>query len=285
MAHGILGIDHTLVGVEDLDQAAMAWIRLGFTLSPRGRHIGWGTANYCVMFERDYIELLGMLDPTQFVNGLDKFLAAQGEGLMSFSYATADAAATAKSLGAAGLAPSDPKDLARQLELPEGTVLPRFKLLFLPPDATPGVSSFFTQHLTPELLRRPEWLVHANAAVGLKGLTIAIDDPVALVPAYERLFGPQAVNRTDDIVTLHAGRHTIVFANPWDLEALHPELEPPDGDLARARIVMMTLASADLERTIDHLTFGQIEFEQRRGHAVLVPGFMATGAALEFVPA
>ena len=237
------------------------------------------------MFERDYIELLGMLDPKQFVNGLDLFLAKQGEGLMSFAYASDDAAATATSLAAAGLAPSDPKDLARQLELPEGTVLPRFKLVFLPPDAAPGVSSFVTQHLTPELLRRPEWLVHANGAVGLKGITIAADDPVALMPAYERLFGPQSVNRTDDIVTIHAGRHTILFANRWDLEALHPELELPDGDLSDPRIVLMTLASADLDRTIDHLTFGQIEFEHRRGFAVLVPGFMATGAALEFVPA
>ncbi|HEV2675743.1 MAG TPA: VOC family protein [Aliidongia sp.] len=285
MAHGILGIDHTLVGVADLDQAAMAWTKLGFTLSPRGRHIGWGTANYCVMFERDYIELLGILDPTQFVNGLDGFLAKRGEGLMGFAYASADNAATRESLVAAGLAASEPKDLARQLELPEGTALPRFKLVFLAPETAPGVASFVTEHLTPELLRRPEWLVHANGAVGLKGLTIAIDDPVALVPAYERLFGPQAVNRTDDIVTVHAGRHTILFANRWDLEALHPELELPEGEVGEPRIVMMTLASSDLERTIDHLTFGQIEFEQRRGHAILVPGFMATGAALEFVAA
>ncbi|HLZ66076.1 MAG TPA: VOC family protein [Aliidongia sp.] len=285
MAHGILGIDHTLVGVADLDQAAMAWTRLGFTLSPRGRHIGWGTANYCVMFERNYIELLGILDPKQFVNGLDLFLAKQGEGLLGFAYASADAAATRASLAAAGLDPSDAKDLARQLELPEGTALPRFKLVFLPAESAPGVSSFVTEHLTPALLRRPEWLKHANGAVGLKGVTVAIDDPVALVPAYERLFGPQAVNRTDDIVTLHVGRHTILFANRWDLEALHPELELPDGDLVEPRIVMMTLASADLERTIDHLTFGQIEFEQRRGHALFVPALMATGAALEFLPA
>jgi len=204
---------------------------------------------------------------------------------MGFSYASADNGATRASLAVAGLDPSEPKDLARQLELPEGTALPRFKLVFLPAESAPGVTSFVTEHLTPELLRRPEWLVHANGAVGLKGITIATDDPVALVPAYERLFGPQAVNRTDDIVTVHAGRHTILFANPWDLEALHPELEPPDGPLAEPCIALMTLATADLERTVDHLTFGQIEFEQRRGHAVLVPGFMATGAALEFVPA
>jgi len=284
MAHGFLGIDHTLVGVADLDQAAMTWTRLGFTLSPRGRHIGWGTANYCVMFERDYIELLGILDPTQFLNGLDRFLAEAGEGPMAFAYASADNEATRASLAAAGLEPSEVRDLARQLELPEGTALPRFKLVFLPPETAPGVSSFVTHHLTPELLRRPEWLVHANAAVGIKGLTVAIDDPVALVPAYERLFGPQAVNRTDDIVTLHVGRHTVLFANRWDLEALHPELDPVEEGGA-PRIALMTLASADLERTIDHLTFGQVEFEQRRGHAVLVPGFAATGAALEFVPA
>jgi catechol 2,3-dioxygenase-like lactoylglutathione lyase family enzyme len=285
MAHGILGIDHTLVGVADLDRAAQDWTRLGFTLSPRGRHIGWGTANYCVMFERDYIELLGILDPTQFVNGLDRFLAGRGEGLMGFAYASADNAATAASLAKAGLAATEPKDLARQLELPEGTALPRFKLVFLPPETAPGVSSFITHHLTPELLRRPEWLIHANGAVGIKGLTIAIDDPVALVPTYERLFGPQAVNRTDDIVTLHVGRHTILFANRWDLEALHPELELPEEGWAEPRVVLMTLATADLERTIDHLTFGQVEFEQRRGHAVLVPAFAASGAALEFVPA
>jgi hypothetical protein len=285
MAHGILGIDHTLVGVDDLERAAMAWTRLGFTLSPRGRHIGWGTANYCAMFPRDYIELLGILDPKQFVNGLDRFLAEEGEGPMGFAYATADAAATGASIAKAGLGASAPKDLARQLELPEGTVLPRFKLVFLPPETAPGVSSFVTQHLTPELLRRPEWLAHANGTVGLKGLTVAHDDPVSLVEAYERLFGPQSVNRTDDIVTVHAGRHTILFANRWDLEALHPELELPDEELKHPRIVLMSLATADLEQTIDHLTFNQIEFEQRRGQAVLVPDIMATGAALEFVPA
>ena len=285
MAHGILGIDHTLVGVADLDQAAMAWTRLGFTLSPRGRHIGWGTANYCVMFERDYIELLGILDPKQFVNGLDQFLAKRGEGLLGFAYGSADNAATRASLAAAGLGVSEVKDLARQLELPEGTALPKFRLVFLEAETAPGVASFVTEHLTPELLRRPEWLVHANGAVGLKGVTVAIDDPVALVPAYERLFGPHSVNRTDDIVTLHVGRHTILFAGREDLEALHPELDLADEDLAEPRIVLMTLASADLDRTIDHLTFGQIEFEQRRDGAVLVPADMATGAALEFVAA
>ena len=68
------GLDHVLVGVRDLEAARRAWARLGFTLTPRGRHIGWGTANYCIMFAREYVELLGIVDPGLFVNRLDRFL-------------------------------------------------------------------------------------------------------------------------------------------------------------------------------------------------------------------
>ena len=73
----IAGIDHLLVGVRDLESAARQWRRLGFQLTPRGRHIGWGTANYCIMFQDDYLELLGIVDPAQFTNNLDRFLATR----------------------------------------------------------------------------------------------------------------------------------------------------------------------------------------------------------------
>ncbi|MYF85064.1 MAG: VOC family protein, partial [Rhodospirillaceae bacterium] len=55
----ITGIDHAIVGVRKLEAARRKWAKLGFTITPRGRHRGWGTANYCIMFETDYVELLG----------------------------------------------------------------------------------------------------------------------------------------------------------------------------------------------------------------------------------
>ena len=67
MDHGIAGLDHVIVGVRDLERARLGWTRLGFTLSSRGRHIGQGTANYCIMFRSDYVELLGVVDPSDFV--------------------------------------------------------------------------------------------------------------------------------------------------------------------------------------------------------------------------
>jgi catechol 2,3-dioxygenase-like lactoylglutathione lyase family enzyme len=282
MAHGITGIDHALVGVRDLESARAQWTRLGFTLSPRGRHLGWGTANYCVMFEHDYIELLGLVAPEQGSNGLDTFLAKR-EGLMSLAWASADRAATSASLSKAGIACS-PADLARQFELPAETALVRVKLGLLPAAATPCIASFVCQHLTPKLLRQPAWLQHPNGAVGLKGVTVAVPDAPALTSAYDALCGGHNVNRTDNVLTVHVGRHTIVFATPDDLSALQPDLDEADIPPPPA-IILMTLASADLEKTADYLTQWQIEHDCHGGRSIVVPAAMATGAALEFVPA
>ena len=76
----ITGIDHVIVGVRDLESARETWRRLGFTLSPRGRHLEQPTGNYCVMFPSDYIELLGIVDTGASTHRLDSFLAWR-EGL------------------------------------------------------------------------------------------------------------------------------------------------------------------------------------------------------------
>jgi len=283
MAHGLTGIDHTLVGVRELEAAHRQWSRLGFTLSPRGRHFGWGTANYCVMFKDSYIELLGIVDPEQPNNDLDAFLTKR-QGVMGLAWGSRDCAATAASLNAAGLECSPAKDLARQLELPEETVLLRFKLGYLPARVTPGIASFVCEHVTPDRLRHPAWLVHPNGAVGLKGITIAVEDPPAATADYDKLFGSHNVNRTDNVLTVHAGRHSLVFASPDDLSALQPDLDEADIPAPPA-IVLMTIASADLEQTADYLTQWQIEYEEHGHHSIVVPPVMATGAALEFVAA
>src|SRR5262245_60101974 len=100
----IMGIDHTLIGVRDLEAARTAWARLGLQITPRGRHIGWGTANYCIMLERGYIELLGIVDDKQLTNNLDKFLE-QREGLLGLAFNSRDGDATAAWLRKQGLHP------------------------------------------------------------------------------------------------------------------------------------------------------------------------------------
>src|SRR3546814_15132835 len=81
MAHHLTGLDHTLLAVIDLEAARETWRRLGFTLTPRGRHVGWATGNYCIMFPQNYVELLGIAEPGGFTAGLEEMLAARGEGV------------------------------------------------------------------------------------------------------------------------------------------------------------------------------------------------------------
>lgn len=277
MAQPLSGIDHVIVGVSDLDRARLAWTRLGFTLTPRGRHLQKATGNYCIMFERDYLELMGVVDAGQDTGGLAEFLRG-GEGLRGLAFATRSGDATAAELARRGLHPAPPRDLARQLELPEGTVLPRFKLVSLPPEETPGLSAFVCQHLTPELVRRPDWLVHPNAVAGIVGVTLMVEATEPLRDAYDRLFGA-GVNTTDDVLTVHVGSHRLIFATPDDVSALYPQA---DIDLERAlpAMVALTLRSRDLDRTTDHLTQWHVAYEELPGGGLLIPPEEATGALL-----
>jgi catechol 2,3-dioxygenase-like lactoylglutathione lyase family enzyme len=215
------GIDHTLVGVRDLEAARGRWARLGFTVTPRGRHIGWGTANYCIMLGRGYIELLGILDPAQFTNNLDKFLETR-EGLMGLAFASDDPAATKARLEALGLHPDGPKDLKRSLELPEGDVLPEFRLLFLPKAETPDLSAFVCCHLTPELVRRPAWLDHTNGAQRLLGMTIVSEAPDRSAGAYRAYFGDGAVRAVPGGAEVACGEERLRFVTREGFAALYP---------------------------------------------------------------
>src|SRR4029079_6040997 len=78
----VIGIDHAVVMVKDLDKAADNWKRLGFTVSPpraHGAHMG--SVNYTIMLDPDYMELLGVLTPTEHNAPARAFLEKRGEGI------------------------------------------------------------------------------------------------------------------------------------------------------------------------------------------------------------
>ncbi len=278
---GIAGIDHVIVAVRELENARTAWSRLGFALSPRGRHIGQGTANYCVMFPSDYLELLGIVDAANSVERLDAFLARR-EGPMAAAFAPAGTAEEARAaLLRRQLHPSEPRPLARQIELPQGTVLPRFSLISLPPEETPGLDSFLCSHLTPALMRRPEWLAHPNGAIGLRAVHILVESTAPLLPAYDRLFGIVQVTTTDAVAVVHIGRQRLVFSTPDDFQTMHPGIEIDPG-FPTPGIVALELGVERLRRTIDHLTQRHVAFDEMPDGTLAVPAREASGAVLLF---
>lgn len=281
MRNGLAAIDHVIVAVRDLERARMGWTRLGFTLTPHGRHLGQGTANYCIMFARDYLELLGFVERDQHAAHLADFLSRR-QGPMSVAFApekTVEDAAAA--LAALGLHPSQPRALARQLELPEGTVVPRFMLSSLPPEETPALDAFVCGHLTPQLVRRPEWLHHPNGAIGLRSIHVVAADTGALLPAYDRLFGLHEVTTTDAVASVRIGPYRILFSTPDDFETMHPGVEIA-ADFPLPGIAALELAVARREDTTDYLTQWQVLFDELPDGRLAVPAAEANGTALFF---
>ncbi len=277
------GLDHLLIGVEDLEAARQRYERLGFRTTPRGRHIGWGTANYCIMFANDYLELLGIVDPAQFTNNLDTFLADKGEGLLGAAFVGEDLDRAAAALAEKGVKTDGPQQLKRTLELPDGDVLPEFRLLHLPPETTPGLRAFLCRHLTPELVWQPQWLDHPNGATHVAGLTVVVDDPGTLARAYADLFGAEAVKTTDRLFKATCGLCRLRFTDPDGLAALHAQANTPRTSTPQRGPVAMEIAVRDLARTADVLHSAGVPFETGRDGRLHLAAEEACGVVVDFV--
>ena len=96
-------LDHLVVCVRDLAQAALDWQTLGFSLTPTGVH-PFGTSNRLAMFGNNFLELLAVTDAAavppaapgrfSFAAHNQDFLAT-GEGMSMLAMHSADAHADA----------------------------------------------------------------------------------------------------------------------------------------------------------------------------------------------
>jgi Glyoxalase-like domain len=176
----IVGIDHAVVLVRDLDQGAAAWQRLGFTVSPRGTHSPqMGSGNYTIMLGPDYIELLGIIAETPHNAPSRAFLARRGEGIERIAFTTTDAAAGAAEIRRRGYEPIGPIDFGRPVQLPGGgEAEARFSVFQWPVDEAPGgLRIFACQHKTREAVWIPELQKHANGAQRLEAVLIVSPEP------------------------------------------------------------------------------------------------------------
>jgi catechol 2,3-dioxygenase-like lactoylglutathione lyase family enzyme len=275
----IWGVDHCVLGVHDLEAARARYTSLGFTVTPRGRHIGWATANYCVMFPDDYIELLGIVEAGAYSAGLDVILAERGEGILKLALGTGDAGRTHEFFAEGGVARDPVAELARELEAPGGTVLPKFRLVHPQAAATPGLASFVCQHLTPDLLRRPEWCMHRNSATGIASYAVLADEPAALADGWTRIFGADAVATGGGRLTVETGAARLDFMTR---DALAREFDGIEIAAPKAgTIAAMTVAVADLTAVAGCLAeVGVACLRSDRG--LVVPPEDACGAVLAF---
>jgi hypothetical protein len=102
-----------------------------------------------------------------------------------------------------GINTGELRSLRRNFEHPEGWTQPAFSLFSPDADDIEGLMHVVViQHLTPELIRRPDFLEHANGCIGISAMSGAISDVRNCAVKMRRLLGDAAVNETDDGVVL-----------------------------------------------------------------------------------
>ena len=203
-------LDHLVICVRDLAQAALDWQTLGFSLTPTGVH-PFGTSNRLAMFGNNFLELLAVTDaaavppaaPGQFSFAAhNRDFLATGEGMSMLAMHSTDAHADAARFKADHIGAYAPFDFGRDAVLPGGgTARVEFSLAFATDPAMPGIA-FFTcqQRHPPELFWKAEYQHHPNGA--LRVIEVVMSAPE---PAEHRGF-PRA----------HHGKHSRACARATD---------------------------------------------------------------------
>jgi hypothetical protein len=280
-------IDHLVICVRDLAQAALDWQTLGFNLTPTGVH-PFGTSNRLAMFGNNFLELLAVTDAAAVppaASGRFSFAAhnrdflATAEGMSMLAMHSADAHADAARFKANHIGTYAPLDFGRDAMLPGGgTARVEFSLAFATDPAMPGIA-FFTcqQRHPPELFWKGEYQRHANGALRVIEIVMSAPEPAEHRGFLEHI--------TESAAELAPGRLTagergdrITVLGPAEIARRLPGLAvEPSPRFCAAR-----LAVTDLDATKRALKNKGVDFELA-GAVLLIPSAASHGLALEFV--
>ena len=282
--NGIESIDHPVVAVNDLGQAREIYERLGFTVPPRGSHIEWGTGNLCIMFPHDYLEMRGIIDASRFTMHLDSHLDNFGEGLMGVAFGTTDVKSSIGEAVMHGIDTGELRRLTRNFEHPEGWTQPSFELYAPAAADIEGLMHVVViQHLTPELIRRPDFLEHANGCTSVVSIAGTIYDIERCALKMQRLLGKEAVESSERGVFLRIpSGQSIELLLPDIFVRDYGEIEAtPDPETPR--LGAMTLCVSKLENTARFLTDNDVAFTQPGIDMIRVASDLTCGVTLQFV--
>ncbi len=225
MTRAVKGLDHVVVMVDGIDAAEAAYKKLGFQVQPRGFHSKLGTANQLMIFDRDYFEILGIVEPTEF-NAERRAWLKGGGGLANVALATDGADLAYEAFRKAGLEPDAPLPFDRAVEVAGKTERAAFRTIRIPKTHMPVVGFFVCEHLTPQFVYRAEWARHPNGARGIKGVTVIAEQPARWIPEIEKYFGAGSVTRDGEGLVVDTGTQPVRYMPRAVYIARYPGIVP-----------------------------------------------------------
>lgn len=277
-------LDHAVIDVRDgIDDAAVLFGRLGFTLSPRGHH-NLGSSNHLAIFQSNYLELFGWERGAR-VERADVLRYPVGLGGLVFRADDADTVSAG--LANLGLPAQPPVSLSRPVQLPNGAnVEARFRTVPFDFGTFGWTRTYFCEHFTPELVWREEWQQHANGACEIHRVTIQAEHPHRLGTLFATMFGEARMHLEGETCILQTNGPTVAIMQRSEIERAFSNAAP-DLHARDEAPAVLSLRSTDLDKTASALLAGNIPFIKTGSHAkaqIVVPAQAAFNVTLEFVP-
>jgi hypothetical protein len=273
-------IDHIVIDVGDrFDEAEQRYRALGFQPTPRATH-SLGSVNQLFVFGSDYLEFLSP------GTGARPDLAGFPVGLNGLVFALHGADAVHEELHARGMPVQPVQRFSRNADLPDGTRgEARFNVIRLEPRSVFDGRVYFCEHVTPDMIWRPEWQAHPNGALGFARVAIAARDPDRIAEMFDRMFDAGAIARATTQDRPHVLRAGSVAVEIWPHEALARTLGDamPDPAGRGDHMALVGIRVRSLDEARDVLRANGIKNVKVEPGRILVPRAAAMNAALEFV--
>lgn len=281
MTAAISGIDHIVIAVGDLDRAAAAYRRLGFTLSPRALHsASMGTANHTIMLQRDYFELLTVLTPTER-NLRWRDALALGDGVAGLAVVPTSAPAARDAWSANGFSPGELVNFSRPVDRPDGSRMEaRFEIVSLPKGSVPGASVFACAQLTRDAVWLPELMGHANTATAIRRLVVALPKISEGAISWSKALPGARSAVINGGIRLRLGSHVVDLLGARMAARQYGLSRPP----ARPKAVAIEFAVADVGECRAALRRGGVP-AWANGERTAVASAHACGVVVMMVPA
>lgn len=276
----IVGLDHFILLVTDLDRAQAKFEKLGFALTPRGFHVHHPTANHTAVFADNYLELLYYPADVRVTSRFSN-LPPEYEGPAAVALQPTDSATVHDELAALGLNPEPIVAGGRPVMTPDGEKRASWRNQRFPDNAPILPSTFVCGHETREAVYLRGADVHPNGAKRLSELVLVHADPASLIGMYVKLFGEPAVSSDSDGVTVKPGTAIWRVLTPASFAARYPGVDigqlPPDG-----RFVGVVLRVASLAKVSEILEAAGTATTKSATGGLVPPPAAAAGLVLEF---
>jgi hypothetical protein len=288
-----LGIDHPVVSVRNHPEAVDNFIRLGFSPSPITYH-PWGSVLTLMMFENNFIELIGIDDRSKFGTGevdgfcygrtLGQFLE-RSEGLGLVALHSKDIEGDFAAVRSTGLPAQQRVDFRRKLTKADGTPDEAVVSLGMLMDTELGdASNFLCQQHRPEFIWRKDWQNHPNGAVAVDEVVYVAADPRLLENRWTKLFGPESISWVDDHVEADTGCGRLLALTPMQVKQRFASVGMPVSYTDKPHGVALQVRVRDLPQAARVLTENGVAHARTERGIAVTPG-SAGNVIIEFAQA